>query len=218
MTVFAADRALLDAFRRCDRAALATVYFHYVDDVAAVIRHGFTIPATGARVRGAPDAQTERDLVQEVFARAFAPRARDAYDGIRPYRPYLRRIAKNLLIDRARAADPTVSLDDDAAELDEPVASEPEAESAEWTEQRRATVAYIATLVPELQKLVKLRFEDELSQNEVAETLGISRRRVRTLEARIHSGLRKALRRAGLAEDRLQKDRPEPALVRKDHR
>jgi len=85
MTVFAADRALLDAFRRGDRAAIATVYFHDVDDIAAVARNGFAIPTTGARVRGAADEATERDLVQEVFVRAFAPRARDAYDGIRPY-------------------------------------------------------------------------------------------------------------------------------------
>jgi RNA polymerase sigma factor (sigma-70 family) len=211
MTVLAGDRGLLDAFRRGDRAALATVYFHYVDDIAAVVRNGFSIPATGARVRGAADEQTERDLVQEVFARAFAPRARAAYDGIRPYRAYLRRIAKNLLIDRVRAAGHTVSLDDDDAEIVvEPEAAEAEPAWSAWVAQRRETEAYVASLAPDLQRLVKLRFEDELSQNQAAEALGISRRRVRTLELRIQRGLRKALRRAGL----LQKHRPEPALSR----
>jgi RNA polymerase sigma-70 factor, ECF subfamily len=208
MTVFATDRPLLDAFRRGDRAALATVYFHYVDDIAAMVRCGFAIPATGARVPGAADHATERDLVQEVFARAFVPRARDAYDGIRPYRAYLRRIAKNLMIDRARAAGRTVPLDDEDAEI----AIEPDPADADpdWAAQRRETAAYIASLAPDLQKLVKLRFEDELSQNEAADALGMSRGRVRTLEARIQRGLRKALRRAGLWENH----RPEPALSR----
>jgi RNA polymerase sigma factor (sigma-70 family) len=208
MTVLAADRLLLEAFRRGDRAALTTVYFHYVDDIAAMVRNGFSIPTSGVRVRGAADEQTERDLVQEVFARAFVVRARDAYDGVRPYGPYLRRIAKNLMIDRLRAMDRSVPLDSEDAELViEPEV--PEAE-AEWSEQRRETIAYIAGLAPELQKLVKLRFEDEVSQDQAAEALGISRRRVRTLEARIQRGLRKALRRAGLWE----KHRPAPALAR----
>ena len=208
MTVFVDNRPLLDAFRRGDREALATVYFHYVNDIAAVVRHGFSIPQSGARVRGAPDEQTERDLVQEVFVRAFGVRARDAYDGVRPYRAYLRRIAKNLLIDRARAADHTIPLDD----ADDEPAIEPEgAESdGEWSTQRREATAYIASLAPELQRLVQLRFEQEMSQDQTAEALGISRRRVRTLEARVQRGLRKALRRAGL----LQKNRPQSALAR----
>jgi RNA polymerase sigma factor (sigma-70 family) len=207
MPVFANDRELLDAFRRGDRDALATVYFHYVDDIAAIVRHGFSVPATGARVRGVSDEQTQRDVVQEVFARAFAPRARDAYDGLRPYGPYLRRIARNLMIDRARAEDHTMALDDDVE-----IAVEPEpAEDAEWIALRRETAAYVAGLPAQLQRLVELRFERELSQEDAARELGVSRRRVRTLEARIQRGLRKLIRR-------MQKDRPVPALVRTESR
>jgi RNA polymerase sigma factor (sigma-70 family) len=80
----------------------------------------------------------------------------------------------------------------------------------EWIEQRRETVAYVAGLAPEMQRLVKFRFEEEMSQNQTAEALGVSRRRVRTLEARIHRGLRKALRRAGLRKEY----RPPPAPLR----
>jgi RNA polymerase sigma-70 factor (ECF subfamily) len=162
---------LLDAFRRGDRAALATVYFHYVDDIAAVIRHGFSIPTSGIRVRGAPDEQTERDLVQDVFVRAFAVRARDSYDGVRPYGPYLRRIARNLLVDRARATDHTIPLDDADGEL--VIEPEPVENDAEWSAERRETAEYIAALDPELQKLIKLRFEEELSQDQTAEALGV---------------------------------------------
>ena len=207
MPVFASDRGLLDAFRRGDREALATVYFHYVDDIAAIVRHGFSVPATGARVRGVFDEQAQRDVVQEVFARAFAPRARDAYDGVRPYGPYLRRIARNLMIDRARAEGQTVALDDDVE-----IAAEPEPpDDAEWIALRSETAAYVAGLPAELQKLVDLRFERELSQEDAARELGVSRRRVRTLEARIQRGLRKVIRR-------MQKDRPVRALVRTESR
>lgn len=209
MTVFASDRALLDAFRRGDRGALTTVYFHYIDDLAAVVRHGFTLPASGARVRGAVDDQTARDLLQDIFARAFAPKARLAYDGIRPYGGYLRRIAKNLMIDRARAADPTIPFDDDG-ELVIAAPADDADEEAAWAAHRRETVAYVATLPAELQRLVQLRFEDEQSQDQTAAALGISRRRVRTLEARIQKGLRLVLRKAGL----LQKDRPGAVLRR----
>jgi len=207
MPVFTSDRPLLDAFRRGDRQALATVYFHYVDDIAAIVRHGFSVPATGARVRGVSDDQAQRDVVQEVFARAFAPRARDAYDGVRPYGPYLRRIARNLMIDRARAEGHTVALGDDVE-----IAVEPEpADDPEWIALRRETAAYVAGLPAQLHKLVELRFERELSQEEAARELGVSRRRIRTLEARIQRGLRKVLRR-------MQKDRPVPALVRTESR
>ena len=88
-TVFAGNRALREAFRRGERAALTTVYFHFVDEIAAVIRNGFAIPSSTARVRGVVHEQTQRDLVQEVFARAFATRARDAYDGVDGTQPGL---------------------------------------------------------------------------------------------------------------------------------
>jgi RNA polymerase sigma factor (sigma-70 family) len=201
VTVFAGDRALLDAFRRGERAALSRVYYEYVDDIATVVRYGFAIASKGVRVPGAPDEATERDLVQEVFARAFAPRARDAYDGVRPYRPYLRRIAKNLLIDRARASGQSVAIED----VEDELVVEPAEVDPEWMRQREATAAYVATLAPELQRVVELRFEQGLSQEEVATALDISRRRVRTLEAKILRGLRKALPKI---------DRPEIAVAR----
>lgn len=208
MAVFANDRALLDRFRRGERAALSVVYFHYVDDIAALVRHGFSLPASGARVRGVDDDHTARDLIQEVFTRAFTPAARDAYDGIRPYGGYLRTIARNLMIDRARAADPTVPIEDQTGEL--AVESPPDETDLDWLAQRRETVRYVSGLAPELQRLVQLRFEAELSQDETAAAMAISRRRVRTLEARVQRGLRKALRRVGA----WQKNRPELAPLR----
>ena len=104
MTIFRDDRPLLDAFRRGDRAAAERVYYHYVDDVDKLVRRGFILDAKETiRVPGIGDADAAADLVQEVFVRALSEPARLSYDGLRPYRPYLLRIAKNLLIDRLRA-------------------------------------------------------------------------------------------------------------------
>ncbi len=59
MSIFDNNRELLDRFRRGDRAALAEVYEHYVDDVALLARRGFTIESAGHR--SAQDAKQRYD-------------------------------------------------------------------------------------------------------------------------------------------------------------
>lgn len=195
-----ADRALLDGFRRGDRDALGQVYFRYVDAVAKLVRLGFSLDAHGVRVPGARDRDSERELVQEVFLRAFAERARHGYDGIRPYRHYLLRIAKNLLIDRQRArghdvAVAAMELDGDAP--DRGSVDEPDRD-LHWQRLAAATADYVAGVSAELRELIRLRFEDEHSQYEVAARMQITRRRVRTLEHRAQTGLRRYLKRLKL--------------------
>jgi RNA polymerase sigma factor (sigma-70 family) len=195
--VLETDRDLLDRFRRGDREALAAVYYHYVDEVAALARRGFTIESSGhVYVRGV-SGDGEREIVQETFARAFTEKARLAYNGIDPYRPYLMRIAKNLLIDRFRAqAKQAVELDDDT-----PIELGGEPVDLDWDKRRAATVEYLATLDAEAREIVRLRFEEELSQDEVAERAGCSRRRVRTIEANAQKELRKWLAKRGLLRE-----------------
>jgi RNA polymerase sigma-70 factor (ECF subfamily) len=196
------DRPLLDAFRRGDRAALEKVYFHYVDAVAALVQRGFVIEARSLKVPGIGDPALQADLVQEVFIRAFAEGARASYDGIRPFQPYVLRIAKNLMIDRLRRAEPTVSIEpmaDVSAVLLDAAASAPEPEGdLDWQQLVAVTSEYVATLSPELREYIRLRFEEERSQDEVAAQMSVTRRRVRTLEGRAQTGLRKHLKRLGL--------------------
>jgi RNA polymerase sigma factor (sigma-70 family) len=208
VTIFANNRELLDRFRRGERDALAAVYYRYVDEVATLARRGFTIESSGhAYVRG-HDADGERELVQDTFAKAFAASARQAYDGVSPYRPYLLRITKNLMIDRYRAAQrQTVELDETgvgdidqllAANAEFAVGDEPE--DLHWKQLREATNEYVATLDDECRQLIALRFVEELSQDETASRMACSRRRVRTLEERVVAGLRKSLQKRGLNE------------------
>jgi len=199
MSVFEQDRALLDGFRSGDRDALSRVYYHYVDDVAALIRRGFVVPAAGpVHVPGAPDRDTERELTQEVFVRAFATSARLAYDGIRPYRPYLLRIARNLLVDRARATRHDVPFDEIGDHSEELSVPAPAVEDAHWARLQAATKEYVAGQDEEMRRFIDARFAEELSQRDAAARLGVTRRRVRKLEVKAQAGLRRWLKRRGL--------------------
>ena len=201
MTIFANDRELLDRFRRGERAALAAVFEHYVDQVATLARRGFTIESSGhVYVRGAK-RDDEYELVQETFAKAFTAQARLAYDGLSPYRPYLLRITKNLMIDRYRAEQKDArTIGVDIGELDalQPAAEEPP--DLHWQKLAAATAEYVATLGPEQRDLVRMRFEEGTSQERVAEALGWTRRKVRTLETTVHKGLRSWLKQRGFLE------------------
>ena len=200
MTIFVGNRPLLDAFRIGQREALRKVYVRYVNEVAAFMRRGFTLMgAPPARVPGLNDEARLGDNTQEVFARAFAERARLSYDGLRPYRAFILRIARNLRIDELRASGREVlaSADDSELELDrdEPAAA-PE-EDAHWQELSRLAKEYLETLDAEAKRYVEARFVEDLSQAEVANLMGITRRRVRTLEQDVQAGLKRFLSQRG---------------------
>jgi RNA polymerase sigma factor (sigma-70 family) len=205
VTIFRDDRPLLERFRRGERAALSAVYERYVDDVATLARRGFTIESSGhVYVRGA-SRDGERELVQDTFVRAFAESARTAYDGLSPYRPYLLRITKNLMIDRHRAAKTLAKHVEDTGvgDLDALLAANADLGGTDpiqldWQAQLAATRAYLGTLDAETRQIVTLRFEDELSQEDVAAKVGCTRRRVRSVEDRAQSELRAYLQQRGL--------------------
>lgn len=201
MTIFTGNRALLDRFRRGDRAALAEVYFRYVDEVATLARRGFTIESIGhVYVRGT-GSDGERELVQESFAKAFAEKARMAFDGISPYRPYLLRITKNLMIDRFRAEKRQAGVELDAVNVDDgELAEHDQPPDLHWKNLHAATTELLATLDAESRQIIALRFDDELSQDDVAAKLGCTRRRVRTVEDKVQADLRAWLKKRGLLD------------------
>jgi RNA polymerase sigma-70 factor (ECF subfamily) len=206
MPIFEGNRGLLDAFRRGERHALEEVYYRYVEEVDVLVRRGFITESAGHLfVPGVGDAQLERDLVQEVFARAFGEAARAAYDGLRPYRPYLLRIAKNLLVDRlrARSRDPVAAAVpddgelalDDLIEKNSPLPEPPAEPDLDFRRLSDLTRRFVDRQDPELRELVRLRFSEDLSQDDVAARMGITRRRVRTVEDNLYKQLKRFLRR-----------------------
>jgi RNA polymerase sigma factor (sigma-70 family) len=191
------DRELLLAFREGRSDVLAQIYHALVDDVFRIAALGFVTRNGVIRPERDPDEQ--RAIVQDVFVRAFSERARLAYDGLRPYRPYLLTIARNVMIDRARTRSTelarTTEIEVDAIiDANAPITGEIE-ESLEQQQLRSAAAAYVQTLDEELRTFVRLRFDEELSQADTAARLGVTRRRVRTLEDRVLTGLRRFLKK-----------------------
>jgi RNA polymerase sigma factor (sigma-70 family) len=157
---------------------------------------------------GAPDLGQQSvlaDLVQEVFLRAFAPAVRAGPAA--GFRAYLNTIARHCLIDLLRRRRREL-LVDDAGDLlgsvdgwDDP-----------WREAREArrdllVSAYLAGLPAGLGELYEQRFVLGCSQEQVSRTLGVSRRKVRTLEAHLCRGLRQALSRSEVADNPLPRKR-----------
>lgn len=196
MAIFHLNSALLRPFRAGNAAALEAVYWHYVALVATVVREGARVGGDG-RVLGAP-AQMQADLMQETFVRAFAVRARQAYDEKRLYRPYLLTICRNLLVDWARRRGRELSertLDEAALQAVTDGDTVASIEQQPWADPDTVAIveAYIAQLDPLLRSVYEQRYVKCVSQVETAQALALTRQRVRTLEDKLRRGLAKIL-------------------------
>ena len=212
MTVFLENRALLNAFREGRPEALRTVYLLYVDQIISLLKTGFTDKSTCHFIRGVRDPERQRELLQEVFIRAFSKNARLAYDGLRPYRTYLTTIAGNIIIDawRADRRDPLSDARRAPEETHQRSVSEAgedgqqEGDSEEmklhWRRCLQESDRYVASLDVLSQEFVRFRFQEGLPQRDVAKRLKLTRSKVRTMERRIRGELRKHLRQCGLLE------------------
>lgn len=181
------DRLLIDGFRRGERAALARVFLRYAPEVA---RH--------VRAARAPEHEVEA-LVHDVFAKAFAEKARLAWDGLRPFGAWLSTITRNVVIDRVRVER---RLDSRAPE-DMPVlvADDDPAAAHEARELDAALQGFRANLNEDDRALFRIRFEEQRSLSQTAELLGWSEIRVRKRDTALRSALLQALRGAGFLKD-----------------
>ena len=201
-----AERAA--AFVRGDRATLEQVYKETVQDVGNLVRRGFTSTRDGGyRVLGVRPESEQIDVVQEVYVKAFSEKARRSYDVNQPFRPYLLRICKNLMIDRLRKKGRRNELTSDSAGVDIDAIIEQERPVEAYAEddvdgQRLAdaTKSFLATVTAEARAFVQLRFEQGMSQAQVAQSLGKTRRWVRTQEEVARRGLQHHLEQCGLLD------------------
>ena len=132
------------------------------------------------------------DLVQEAFARAFEPDARRSFDGVREYGPYLRQIARNVVVDHLRRRQRRMAREAEAL-VDERGAEERPNEPPADLKTMAIVGAYVAGLSPEMRRVHEALYVRELSQREAAAVLGLGRQTVRTMESRLRQGLRSAL-------------------------
>lgn len=198
---------VLRGFRNGEAFALTDVYRRHVDEVAKQLRHGFGFTSAGRAHRfvGYGSAFELQDALHETFRRAFEPRAREGYDGIRPYGPYLRTIARNVVLRGFRQREvqfPAVGQADDAtgesAEATLPDEAAPSPEQTVGRAQVQAVVQRYLETLPEVDReLLRLRFIEGQSQRDAADALGLGRQQVRGREVKLRKGLLAFLRRQG---------------------
>jgi RNA polymerase sigma factor (sigma-70 family) len=199
---------LLSQFRLGEAVALTRVYYAYVSDVLAFLKRGFVFNAGEKRFdfHGYKEPWHLESAVQEVFIKAFSMAARTAFDGIRPYRNYLFRIARNSVIDdfRNKKGDifniqERVAGDDDRVLLDKHEPFTPERELVD--KQLMETVErYIDQLAAEIQPFFNARFKKGESVESCARRFGWSEYRVKREEKRIKKRFFSYLKESGYFE------------------
>lgn len=122
--------------------------------------------------------------VLDTFERAFEPRARLAYDGLRPFRAFLLGIARNVLLERLRVDELSRSRFEVVALDAEDPAPGPEQRLVD-AELTGLLTGFAGTLRADDRALFAARFEAGVSQEEAAAALGVSRGKVRRREERL---------------------------------
>ncbi|MEM7157542.1 MAG: sigma-70 family RNA polymerase sigma factor [Myxococcota bacterium] len=196
---------LLRDFREGRTSAMGEVYRRHADDVTAQLRYGFSFQSAGRHHRfvGYRSAFELHDALHETFRRAFEPRARERYDGLRPYGPYLRAIARNVVLRGFRAREvqfPEVREDGEAADSSIEIVDEtretPEQEVGR-AQIRGVVQRFLDTLPKDDRRLLELRFVEGKSQRDAADALGLGRQRVRGRETKLRQQMLRFLRKQG---------------------
>ena len=199
--------SLLRSFREGETSALHEVYRRHAEDVAKQLRYGFAFQTAGRHHRfvGYRSAFELHDALHETFARAFEPRARQGYDGLRPYGPYLRAIARNVVLRGFRAREvqfpeiraPGGSETSGASiEIVDETQTSPEQEVGRA--QVRAVVQRFLDTLPEADReLLRVRFVEGKSQRDAAAVLGLGRQQIRGREVKLRKQMLRYLRDQG---------------------
>ena len=177
------DRALLQRFRDGDTEALADVYRSHAGVLTRMLRAAAFRGQSFASLRSAMELE---NAIVEVFTRAFEPRARQVYDGVRPYEHFLMGIARNYLLELSRNREHPTGLEV-SEELDAALSLE-QVDVHELFEDREVSELvrrFRAELGQEEGQLFDLRYVEGLTQNVAADRLGQSRIQLRRREHKL---------------------------------
>ncbi|ATB30478.1 DNA-directed RNA polymerase sigma-70 factor [Melittangium boletus DSM 14713] len=193
------DARTLQAFRDGDPETMGRVYRAHAEGLARMLRGMAWRTRGGGPFRGALEVE---NAVLETFARAFEPRTRLAYDGLRPYQHFLMGIARNVLLEQARQREVAVGLEpfEEVGEM----AAEEAAGSAGVLEDQEVEgllASFKDGLSPEERRLFEMRFGEEgVAQESAAERLGMTRIQVRRRELGLKTRLLEFLQSRGYLE------------------
>ena len=156
--------------------------------------HEKKVYALTLRMCGNPE--DARDAAQEAFLSAW--RGLPSFRGEAGFSTWLYRLASNAAIDqlrRNRRQREEASLD--AGEMDTPDQSPGPQEAAEGSELQRAVADGLASLSEDHRRILLLREYQELSYDEIAQTLDMDLGTVKSRISRARRALRKILLESG---------------------
>lgn len=107
------------------------------------------------------------DMAQEAFIRAYT--RLESYDVERPFGPWMRRVAANVCLNRLESLPAAAAAIDEERDPDDP-SQRPEPAAEQRDEAERVRLALLS-LPPHYRTVLELRHYQELSYEEIAETL-----------------------------------------------
>jgi RNA polymerase sigma-70 factor (ECF subfamily) len=187
------DQDRLRRFREGIPEVLGEVYRAHAEPLARAVRAVAFRGRGFAHLQGALEVE---NTVLESFARAFEPRTRLAYDGVRPYAQFLMGIARNVVLEQSRSREVVAGLgpQDEGSTMDwELGVISGQGESLEQQIEDQEVEALLrdfkGALTPEERELFELRFTEGLAQESAAERVGLTRIQVRRREKSIKQRL-----------------------------
>ena len=160
----------------------------------------YQTPVVNLAWRITGNADDAAEVAQETFIRVL--RSLHTYDPERPLRSWLFKIASNLALDLIRRRKRRPIALEDLGDEDSPVLeavdtgpAPDEALRVEWSEERFS--ALVGELPEHYRAILHLRYREEFSYEEIAETLEIPLGTVKVRLHRAHEGLRRKLTARG---------------------
>ncbi len=173
MTEKALEKALLLA-KQGNSESFGQLYDHYFEKV-----YRFVYYRTSHK-------ETAEDLTEEVFTKAYLKLA-DFKGGSEKFFGWVLAIARNTVIDYYRKASDTLPLEflENVPDYNSSVLDE-----LQFTETQKELFAALGSLPEEFQAVLKMRFFEELTCEEVADALGKSSGNVRVIQYRALKALK----------------------------
>lgn len=173
-------------FRDGAPEVLGEVYRAHAEPLARALRAVAFRGRGFAHLQGALEVE---NTVLETFARAFEPRTRLAYDGVRPYGQFLMGIARNVVLEQSRSREVVAGLgpQDEASSVDWELGSAAGGaggveQQLEDQEVEALLLSFKEALSLQERELFELRFTEGLAQESAAERVGLTRIQVRRRE------------------------------------
>ena len=193
------DQERLRRFREGAPEVLGEVYRAHAEPLARALRAVAFRGRGFAHLQGALEVE---NTVLETFSRAFEPRTRLAYDGVRPYAQFLMGIARNVVLEESRSREVVAGLgpQDEGSSVNWELGWAGEGgveQQLEDQEVEELLRSFKEALSPQERELFELRFTEGLAQESAAARVGLTRIQVRRREKGLKQRLLEFLQERG---------------------